>query len=155
MIDDALLDDEDGRRSLHQRSLHFMKIIAEGNNGEKNRQNTSQCHDALRSARAPRRIRPATGEVAEEKGVTRDGDDGPNEIEREFHQSQPILRARQRFMFGSPTPPSYIGESIPNEPEHSQKSHQIYGRHQLLLRLPSGKASCRERRGKLPPPRKY
>src|ERR1700687_968125 len=72
-------------------------------------------------------FRPA-GEVAEEKGVTRDGDDGPYEVECEFHKPQPILRARQRFMFGSPTPASYSGESIPSEPEQRLKRDQIYGR---------------------------
>jgi hypothetical protein len=69
-----------------------------------------------------------TGEVAEEKGITRDGDDGPNEVECDFRKSQPILLARQIFMFGSPTPADYFGESIPREPEESLKDDKIYGR---------------------------
>jgi hypothetical protein len=38
-------------------------------------------------------------------------------------------------MFGSPTSPSYIGESIPNEPEHSLKIDQLYGRIDLPANL--------------------
>ena len=71
---------------------------------------------------------PTTGEVAEEKGITRDGDDGPNEVECKFRKSQPILRARQRFMFCSPTPADYVGESISREPEKSLKNDKTDGR---------------------------
>jgi hypothetical protein len=84
MIYSALLYDRHVRRSLFHRRLYFMEIIAKGNNGEENRQNTCQGNDALRSTRVSRMFRP-TGEVAEEKGITRDGDDGPNEVKCEFH----------------------------------------------------------------------
>ena len=78
----------DGRGRLFRRGLHFMQIIREGNDGEENRKKTSQCDNALNTTRTARMSRRTNRKTAKEKSVTRGGDDGPREIECEFHQLQ-------------------------------------------------------------------
>lgn len=81
---DATLDDHCGSRGIFSGRLNLMQVIGERDDREKNRQNASQCDDTLPPARAPRVFCPRN-EMAEQHRVTRDREDGPYEVEREFH----------------------------------------------------------------------
>ena len=84
MAPHAPLDDH-RRRGFFGRRLHFMQIIRQRDNGEEDQERAGQRDDALPVARVAPAAQPPNREVAEQTGVTRNSDQGPRQIEREFH----------------------------------------------------------------------